>query len=102
MAGEQEHERNAAALRLKDLTGVVEYRVAGGDRIAKAVINTRVLYARPEDTTYPHPYRNALNEAGWHISVTQRALDAGEVWPVDDEPGPIIAAYNTRRWSRDT
>lgn len=74
-------------MKLEDLTGVVEYDVLPPDhpkhRVAQATIISRVRFPRPEDSTYPRPYRSAHNaETGFVISVTQEALDNGTTRPL--------------------
>ena len=74
----------AATLRLEDLHGEIEYRCL--DRWVRATMGmgARIRFSRPCDNTYPHVYRDAWrNLPGLNVqasvSITQRALDAGEV-----------------------
>ena len=61
--------------------------------MARAEIDGGVKYPGPEDYIYPSPYRSAWNPDGRiMISVTQHALDVGNMWPAgtretgDDTP----------------
>lgn len=70
-------------LKLEDLTGEVEYRTASGT-VASAHISSRIRYPRPEDCTYPEPYKSAWNGKIF-VSPTQAAIDRGDWWPARGE-----------------
>jgi len=82
-------------MTLDELTGVVQYRTWDG-QTADALIHTRVLYSRPEDRTYPHPYRGALNTRGATLSFTQAAIDRGDVWPHPADSAALASAIAAR------
>jgi hypothetical protein len=78
--------RTGPAPKLEDLAGDIEYDVLPpdhpGHRVARAWIAGPVKYPRPEDDSYPHPYRSAWNaKVCRFISVTQRNLDRGDIRP---------------------
>src|SRR5215471_18022677 len=95
--------RGGGIVTLDDLVGAVQYKTWDGST-ADALIHTRVLYSRPEDQSYPHPYRQGLNRRGVSISFTQAAIDRGDVWlhpePSRDVDRSILTDYNTARRER--
>jgi hypothetical protein len=89
--------------KLENLTGWIEYDVMEPGHpmhsVARARIDGRVKYPRQEDYTWPSPYRSAWNpEARRFVSVTQHALDKGNMWPQGTREIPD----EQKRWPRDT
>ena len=70
-------------MKLEDLHGDVEYRLASGGT-GSAHISGRVRQPRPEDRTYPYPFKSAWNGRIF-LSVTQPAIDRGDWWPARGE-----------------
>lgn len=73
------------AARLEDVRGEVEYKLASGEGTHRASVASRVRLGDGSDG-HPlgEPYRwIAPHGQDWLGKLTQRALDAGEVWPVE-------------------
>ena len=70
-------------MQLEELTGEVEYRLAGGG-VGSAIIAGRIRQPCQEDRTWPRPYRSAWNGIIF-LSVTQDEIDHGDWWPARGE-----------------